>query len=147
MRLEIIMVTRVATLGMKGFVEDIDEQIDYLMCCFFYSKYSQTILFRTRITSLPKIVQMNYNDANGIRTEMKRALEAFLNRSFASSEVTVIETSNDDDPGINLQITAIVSRETATGTISTSIGYALTVRDSKLRQLVNLNSNVTLISL
>lgn len=140
------MSVSVVTLGPQGILRDIDKAIDYQMCCFFWSKYSQSTLYRGRVTSLTKIIQMNSTDGTGLRVDIENKLSVFLRRTFASVQVTVFEEDNGDDPGIKLQINAIVSTESDINSNSVSVGYSLYTRDSKLKSLINLSNGVSLIS-
>lgn len=136
----------VVTLGIQGVTRDVDKAIDYLMCCFFYSKYSQSTLYRGRVTSLTKIIQMNATDATGLRVEIENQLGTFLRRTFATATVVVREESDSADPGIKLQINAMVSTGDDINASSTSVGYSLLTKDSKLKRLINLSNGTTLIS-
>lgn len=140
------MAVRVATLGPEGLLNDIDRCIDYAMCCFFYSKHSQTVLYRGKITSLTKLIQMYNNDPSAIRIEIESKLGAYLRRYFDSASVTVKLEENGDDPGIKLQIDAIISTNENVNVNATSVGYSLYTRDSKLKSLLNLSNGETLIS-
>ena len=140
------MVNRVATLGPEGLTADIDRSIDYVMCCFFYSKHSQTVLYRGKITSLTKLIQMYNSDPSAIRMEIEAKLGNFLRKWFDSAQVTVRLEDTGDDPGIKLRIDAIISTNENINVNATSVGYSLYTRDSTLKTLINLSNGSTLIS-
>lgn len=140
------MSVAVVTLGPQGIIRDIDKAIDYQMCCFFWSKFSQSTLYRGRVTSLTKIIQMNSTDGTGLRVDIENKLSVFLRRTFPGVQVVVTEEDGGDDPSIKLQINAIVSTESDVSANPVSVGYSLLVRDSKLKELINLSNGVTLIS-
>lgn len=130
------------SLGKENTISDIDRKIDYLMCCFFFSKYSQSTLYRARISSLPKIIQLYGNDPVYLRKTTEDVLQSFLGRFFTSAAVEVSAT--EVDSGIELQISAIVSDAEAITPNSRSVGYSLLTKDSKLRSILNLSSNTSI---
>lgn len=140
------MSVAVVTLGPQGIIRDINKAIDYLMCCFFWSKFSQSTIYRGRVTSLTKIIQMKSTDATGLRLDIESKLTTFLQRWFTSVQVTVTEEDNGIDPGIKLQIDAIVSTEGDINSNSVSVGYSILTRDSKLKELINISNGTSLIS-
>lgn len=130
------MSTGVATLGKEGVINDVDRKIDYLMCCFFFSKFSQSTLYRGRVTSLGKLLQMYGDNDLNIREEIETSLKAFLVKFFTTVNVTVTIEDNGDNPGIKLLLEAIVSDETSITPVSTSVGYSLLTKDSKLKSII-----------
>lgn len=133
--------TSILGLGKEGVITDIDIKIDYLMCSFFFAKHSQTTLYRNNITSLAKIIQLYGDDDLTIPGEVQTELQKFLARFFSSATVSVSVENDGDDPGINLKVEATVTDNTASGTTTTSVGYALTTRDSALKSIVNVNTS------
>lgn len=138
------MSTSILGLGKEGVISDIDIKIDYLMCSFFFAKHSQTTLYRNNITSLAKIIQLYGDDDLTIPGEIQSELQKFLAKFFSSASVNVSVENDGDDPGINLKVEATVTDSTAAGITSTSVGYALTTRDSALKSIVNV-SNGTIV--
>lgn len=130
------------SLGDENTINDIDRKIDYLMCCFFFSKYSQSTLYRGNVSSLPKIIQMYGDDPVYLRKTTEDVLQSFLGRFFTSVSVEVV--ANQKDSGIELQISAMVSDAESTTPNSRSVGYSLLTKDSKLRSILDLNSNTTI---
>lgn len=138
------MAIKVVTLGKAGAVEDIDLKIDYLMCCYFFSKYSQTTLFKGTVQSLTKIIQRYGNDPFTIAQELKTDLYNFLSQGFSNVTIDVTLDTTDAGPGINLQIQGIVSDGDSIEVDSRSIGYSLSAKDSKLKSILNTNNGKTL---
>lgn len=128
----------VVTLGKEGILSDVNLKIDYLMCCYFFSKYSQTTLYRGLISSLTKEIQLYGNDDIDITRELTTSLTAYLQKYFTSVKVDI--SVEDHDPGINLQINAIVSDGDSIDSSPASVGYSLLTNDSKLRSIVNINT-------
>lgn len=139
------MSVNVITLGKEGKLEDPDLKIDYLMCCFFFSKAHQTTLFLGKITSLPQIIQQYGSSPNSIREAVETSLAAFLNKFFTTAAVEV--TVEDSEPGIKLQINAIVSDEASISPSSYSVGYSMLVKDSMLKSILNIQSRKELLTI
>lgn len=138
------MTIRVATLGLEGLTGDLDKMIDYLMCCWFYSKHSQSTIYRGRVSSLMKIIQLYPGDAVGLRQGMEDSLSKFLKRWFNSVTVTVYEEGDGDEPGINLRINAMISPGDDVNVSAVSVGYSLLTNNSELKRLVNLSNGVSM---
>lgn len=138
------MAKKVATLGMEGFLEDINLKIDYLMCCYFYSKFKQTTLYRGRVVSLSKTLQMNGHDAVDAKNAIQADMQGFLEKFFTTTQVEVLNLTKESDSGINLQIDAIVSEQGSVEGNSVSVGYSVFSKNSMLKQLIN-RSNGTVI--
>lgn len=134
----------VITLGKEGFIADVDRKVDYLMCCFFFSKHSQSTLYRGNITSLTKQIQLYGSDEIDIVKELQQTLQDFLAKFFTS--VTVEIKPDETDPGISLQIDAIVSDGTSIDINPTSVGYSLSINNSKLKSIVNIKTSETIYS-
>lgn len=138
------MSTSILGLGKEGVISDIDVKIDYLMCCFFFAKHSQSTLYRNSISSLSKIIQQYGDDDLTISGEVQSELQKYLAKFFTTALVIVSVEDDGDDPGINLKVEATVTDSNASGTVSTSIGYALMTRDSALKSIINTSNGVEL---
>lgn len=136
----------VITLGKAGVLKDPDAKIDYLMCCYFFTKYSQTTLFPGMLTSLTKTIQMYGNDPISIRREIQSDLSNFLKKFFTTAAVEVKIEDSGDDPGINLLIDAIVSDGDSIIPSSRSVGYSLMTKDSTLKSIVDVTNGKTIYS-
>jgi len=131
----------VITLGKEGLIADVDRKVDYLMCCYFFSKHSQTTFYVGQISSLTKIIQMYGDDAIDVTRELQLDLQEYLQKFFTSVQVEI--KADDTDPGISLQIDAIVSDGESINTNPTSVGYSLSINNSKLKSIVNMTNEVT----
>jgi len=140
------MAKKVATLGAEGFVEDINLKIDYLMCCYFYSKFKQSTLYRDKIVSLSKTLQLHGHDAIDAKNAIQADLQDYLGKHFTATQVEVLNMTKDDDPGINLQIEAIVSEQGSVEGNSVSVGYSIFSKNSMLKQLINRSNGTTMYS-
>jgi hypothetical protein len=132
----------VITLGKEGTIADVDRKVDYLMCCYFFSKHSQTTYYMGKVSSLTKIIQMYGDDAIDVTRELQLDLQEFLQKFFTSVQVEI--KADDTEPGISLQIDAIVSDGESINTNPTSVGYSLSINNSKLKSIVNMTNEVTI---
>lgn len=140
------MSVRVITLGKEGLVSDVDRSIDYVMCCFFFSKFSQSTLYSGKVTSLTKIIQLYGDDPVMIRKEIEAELQKFLGRYYTTVTVEVTIEDSGDDPSINLLINAIVSNGDSISPNSTSVGYSLATKNSILKSIVDVTNGDTIYS-
>lgn len=140
------MAKKVATLGAEGFVEDINLKIDYLMCCYFYSKFKQSTLYRDKIVSLSKTLQLHGHDAIDAKNAIQADLQDYLGKHFTTAQVEVLNMTKDNDPSINLQIEAIVSEQGSVEGNSVSVGYSIFSKNSMLKQLINRSNGTTMYS-
>lgn len=137
------MSVSVITLGKEGKLDDPDLKIDYLMNCYFFSKYSQSVLYAGKVTSLTKVIQEFGNNPGSIKREIEDTLQTFLAKFFTTASVEV--TAEDGEPGIKLQINAIVSDGDSISPNSYSVGYSLMVKDSVLKSILNIQTRQQLL--
>jgi hypothetical protein len=130
----------VITLGPEGKLSDINAKIDYLMCCFFFSKASQSTLFYGSISSLPKIIQEAGSDEIRVREDLQTGLQKYLGIYFTRATVDV-QIDPDVYPSISLQLNLIVSDAASIDTGGVSVGYSLLVNDSKLKSILNITAS------
>ena len=134
------MAKKIISLGKAGLLSSIHLKINYAMCCYFYSKYSQSTLYLDNITSLTKDLQINGNDAVDLKNGIQKSLQLVLGRSFEAAEVEVTNLTAADDPGIKLQINAIVSEQGSIEDNSVSVGYSIFTKNSTLKELIDLSN-------
>lgn len=133
-------------LSKEGVIKDLDIRIDYVMCVFFFAKHSQSTLYRNAIVSLAKIIQQYGNDDLEVSIQVKNQLQSFLLKFFNTAEVLVNPETSSTEAGIGLRIEANITDVTDIGLVSTSVGYALRIRDSALKSIVNVGNGTTLYS-
>lgn len=134
----------IITLGRTAVITDIHESIDWVMSCFFFSKHSQSRLFRGKISSITKLIQQYGNDPTELKTNVDRVLNAFLGNFFEQVDLSVSVNEDEDTGNLNLIIDANVTNSTSTGGTMTSVGYSLTYYDSILRKVLETTSGRTL---
>lgn len=133
----------IITLGREAVITDIYKKIDWVMSCFFFSKHSQSRLFKGKIVSLTKIIQQYGNDPAELKIKTEEKLSGFLNNFFDQSSLTV--TVEEPDSGdMTLVIDASVADSKSTGGSMVSIGYSLTYHDSNLLKILETTSGRTL---
>lgn len=143
------MAANIITLGREGVISDPAKIIDWLMCCFFFSKHSQTTLMFGKVTSLTKILQMHTDDPSGLRETLQRRLTAFLERAFTRVQVDVSTATLEEEGkgGISVSLDIIVSNEGDINRGTISVGYSLTYQSTVLREILEKHSGRNLLEL
>lgn len=115
--LEFIMANSFPTLSTLGWVQDVSIKASQILYSFFVANYSQTILFRGKIQSLPYLIH-RMSDLTVLRDTVQNAVTLLLNSYFDSAEVTVTLTPIKSESGqvfnednLDLQIKAIVTQD------------------------------------
>ncbi len=105
------------TLSTLGWVQDVSIKASQILYSFFVANYSQTILFRGKIQSLPYLIH-RMSDLTVLRDTVQNAVTLLLNSYFDSAEVTVMLTPIKSESGqvfnednLDLQIKAIVTQD------------------------------------
>lgn len=136
----------IATLGKEGVITDPVRGLNYLMSCFFFSKYSQTTLYKGAVISLSKIIQTSGSDSSTFVNQMEEKLTEFLYRHFKAVDVTCRALSGDDDQELEVSLDVTVSLTDSLTVGAINLGYALTVSDGKFKQIIDKLNNETLYS-
>lgn len=128
------------TLGREGIISDPAKKIDWLMCCFFFSKHSQTTMMLGKVISLTKIIQNNTDNPVTLKAALQEQLSRFLSVAFVRVQVDV-QTSNMEDEGegsggLSVSLDVIVSDEESGDGGSISVGYALTYQSTVLKEIL-----------
>lgn len=98
----------VPTLSTLGFVYDPVTKFEFLISHFFLSDYNQTYLYINHVTSLPRIIENNGDNIQGVIYELKNKLETYLKRYYDDSEARVSLTdpdSNSSNVSLDISIT------------------------------------------
>lgn len=127
------MAVNIITLSKEGVIKDAATRIDWLMQCFFFSKHSQSQLFRDHIISLPKIIQKNIDNPELVRDDLHLQLTTLLNRFFSQVRVNVDVEELDNSSRIVLDL-SVSDDDSNTGLIS--VGYSLTYESSNLVSII-----------
>ena len=128
----------VPVLTISGVIEDMDRKIDYLMCTFFFAKYSMTTYYPGEVFSLTKFLQLYGDNPIEIRSELERNLTKFMQQWFTSVQFTVKVVEDDTTPDIKLTIDGIVSDASSINSDSRSIGYSLITKDANLVRITDM---------
>ena len=115
--LEFIMANSFPTLSTLGWVQDVSIKASQILYSFFVANYSQTILFRGKIQSLPYLIHQK-SDLTVLRDSVQNAVTILLNSYFDSAEITVTLTPVKSENGqvlnednLDLQVKAIVTQD------------------------------------
>lgn len=143
------MSANIITLGREGVIQDPAKKIDWLMCCFFFSKHSQSTLMFGKITSLTKILQLYTDDPSGVKQALQTKLTTYLERAFTRVQVDVSTQTLEEEGkgGIAISLDIIVSDDTDVNKGSISVGYALTYQSTILREILEKHSGRNLLEL
>lgn len=115
--LEFIMANSFPTLSTLGWVQDVSIKASHILYSFFVANYSQTILFRGKIQSLPYLIH-RMSDLTVLRDSVQDSVTKLLNSYFDSAEITVtlspVKSENGqvlNEDNLDLQIKAIVVQD------------------------------------
>lgn len=127
------------TLSSSGFVDDIAEKADRLTAYYFVSEASQSNLFLGNITSLTSQVQIHGHDENQLVQAIEGDLSRYFGPFFDLVDVTATAAVPDPaEPGrLNLRVGVIVTE----GGQQYSLGRLITVVNSKISKIVDINNN------
>lgn len=128
----------VPSLSTAGWVRDVASKADLLVSHYFISEYSQSALYRTQITSLPRQVQEFGNDENNLRTAVRTEMENYLARYFdvVQVEVTVDKPVPGDPNRINVILSVLITDQGQ----QYSLGRLISTVNSKIVEIVNINN-------
>lgn len=131
----------IATLGREGVITDPIKGLNYIMSCFFFSKYSQTPLYKGQVISLSNLIKQSGDDHLDISSAIEKNLTVLLERYFKSVQVTCLATREEPDIHLDLTVTVVPNEGAMKDTID--LGYALTVADSTFKTIIDrLNNEV-----
>lgn len=124
-------------LGRSAVMADPAVKIDYWMNCFFFSKHSQSRFAYGNVVSLPKLVQLYGDSAIELKEHLQIQLRNFLEKPFTRADVAVGIEEAEGGYGLTLDVNVSDHESVHVGAIN--VGYALTVRDSVLRSILESN--------
>ena len=132
----------IATLGREGVITDPIKGLNYIMSCFFFSKYSQTALYKGEVISLPHLIKRTAGSSTDLSLGLEKDLTKLLDRYFDSAQVqsTIIK----DDPEIHLDLKVSVIPRDGSLKDTIDLGYALTVGESTFKSIINKMNNEVL---
>lgn len=84
------------SLSEDSWVDSPVKQADYLFSTFFVADYSQTYLYKDKVSSLPYILQNNTGDVTRTCTEVQTTLSSYFSRYFNNVVVEVTEVPNPE---------------------------------------------------
>ena len=128
----------VATLTSKGWVADPESKADALLSYIFTSDYSQSNIFRGKITSVQYMIQQWGNSPAHLRNDMAKAIQSYLESNFdaAAVTITVIDPTSADDARLTVRLDAVVTQNGLTY----SLGRLVSFLNSKVVSIMNLNN-------
>lgn len=126
---------------LSGVITDPRAGLNYIMSCFFFSKYSQSDLFKGKIISLSQIIKEGGDNAADISNGIDRGLSDLLGRYFQVVNLNV--TAEDSGHSIEVSIEGYVITSDSTGEKRLDLGYVLSSSDGTFKKIVDrLNNEV-----
>jgi hypothetical protein len=93
------------TVSESGWIKDPISIFDRLMAYCLVADHSQTLLYKSHITSIPKIIQEEQGNITNLTLKLSDKLTTYLNRYFKTSSVSVTDVTEDpDDSKVSLGI-------------------------------------------
>lgn len=127
------------TLG--GVITDPRAGLNYIMSCFFFSKYSQTDLYNDNVISLSKIIKRSGDDPTEIESGIESGLTQLLSRYYDTVQLSV--ASSDDGANIEVALRGTVTTEDSSGTKRIDLGYVLGSKDGTFNRIIDTLNNET----
>lgn len=129
----------VPTLDPAGFITGLATKVDKLFLYYFFSKDSQTVLYRGKINSLTKLIQLYGNEPLQIKDQLKQNLTAYLRDFFTDVKVEV-DVEDGEGDGIILRLNAMVRDSGAGDADYVSVGWLLATTQSQVRTITDLTN-------
>ena len=124
---------------LSGITTDPRAGLNYIMSCFFFSKYSQTDLYRGNVISLAKIIKEYGDDTSDISRAIERNLDILLRRYFP---IVILDISaRDDGANIEVLLKGQVGTRDSTGDVRLDLGYTLSSREGMFKKIVDTLNN------
>lgn len=123
-------------MTLSGVITDPQAGLNYIMSCYFFSKYSQTDIYRGNIVSLSSVIQQHGNNTTDVSSEIETSLQALLLRYF--DVATIESTATDDGANIEVVIRGQVITEDSTGERRLDLGYSLSASGGAFKNIVDI---------
>lgn len=127
----------IPTLGKEGAITDSVNALNYVMMCFFFSKYSQSAICRGSVISLTKVIQSSGHDANAFMVEVEVKLEELLTRHFHSADVTCSDETPEDESDMRIALDVTVTTGVEGNFKKINLGYALTIGEGQFKRIID----------
>jgi hypothetical protein len=85
------------SLSTLGWVTDPVNKFDLVLSWFFLSDYNQTYLYKEYVTSLPRIIEKNGGDIQGVLADLRTSLSDYLKRYYDNVKVEASVGNNASD--------------------------------------------------
>jgi hypothetical protein len=112
---------------------------DNLLTCFILSDYSQTYLYKGMVSSLPWIMHEAQDNVSGMLDLITVTLTNYFNRYFNNTEVEVKDVTDPLTPSKGAL--SIYVKFTDTTNQEFVLGKMLSIIDSKIKEVININNN------
>ena len=129
----------VPTLTASGWVNSIAESVDYLLSYYFTTYKSQSYLHKDSLVSLQYTIEKYGNNQFNLTDKIRSDLENMLNKYFVITSIDVkVKTDglNNSTERYEIYTTVNIYRDG----VHHSVGYLITLVDSKLLKFARLNN-------
>jgi len=132
------MIIPAPTLDETGWATAPVDKADALLSDVFEANASQTYLYPGTITSIQKVIEQSGSDMHLLTTNLKNALELYLNRYYLNSSVEVsYKVDQTQQSNITITIYCLVIETDGT---QHNLGRLLYIADSKITKIMKLNN-------
>lgn len=127
----------VPTLTTKGWVSTVEEMIDFSFADFLASEYSQSVLCRGTIASLPYLIQQFKGNLEDLCLNVRNTLQTHLENVFEMVHIEVgYRVFEDNSSKVSLTIKLTVTKDGH----SYNLGRVVENINSKTLKLININN-------
>lgn len=111
---EPVMAYAIASMDGSGYITDPSAKIDYIMACYASTQYSQSLLYRDKISSFSKDIQMCSQQWELLPDRMANNLNKMFSAYFDNVEIMVRlddDSMKDASNEFKVYIEGIVSQD------------------------------------
>lgn len=129
----------VPSLSTRGWVSEPAAKIDLLLAHFFVADFNQTYLYPGRVISLPRLLQKNGSDIEGLMSDMKDSLFNYISRYYESVDIEVTSATDlDVDPKVAIEL--VITITVVENAVGVSYARLMKAVDGKLDKIIVLNN-------
>lgn len=127
----------VPTLSTVGWVNTVDKKADVILGHFFLSDYSQSVLYKGNVKSLPYIIAELSNKPLLLKARIYESLVSLMQPFFEQVQIDVaVEEDKLDDSKLTITISATVFERG----VSYDMAYLVNAKDTLMTKYAKLNN-------
>ncbi len=132
------------SLTPAGWISENYKKADMALAHFFVSQYSQSNLYKGKVSSLPYLIQQFGNDPQSLARQVESNVLTLFNRYFGEEDGNVVVSVNvsiefptaGDESRYEVRLDAGI----AINGVNSSLGKLINVKDSTLIKITELNN-------